>query len=50
MLTTGFFYAHHGAVLIEGEQARADIDGRDFLDLAVVAQGEFAGAAADVDI
>ena len=36
--------------LIEGEQARADVDGRDFLDFTVVAERQLAGAAADIDI
>src|SRR5581483_8059349 len=50
VLAAGLFDARDGAARVEGEQARADVDGGDFLDFAPVADGEFAGAAADVDI
>ncbi len=50
MLAGGFFDAHDGTVFVEGEQAGADVDGRYFLDFTVVADGELAGAAADVDV
>ena len=50
MLAAGFLDTHDGAVFVEGEQARADVDGGNFLNLAVITDCKLAGAAADIDV
>src|SRR5262249_7072718 len=50
VLAARFFDARDRAVFVEGDQTRADVDGRNLLNLAVVANGEFTGAAPDIDV
>ena len=50
MFSGGFFDTDDGAIFIEREQPCADVDGRDFLNFAVVTNSKLAGAAADVDV
>ena len=50
MLASGFLDTHDGAVFVEGEQACAYVDGRNFLNLAVITDCKLARAAADVDV
>ena len=46
----GFLDARDVAVLVEGDDARADVDGREVDDLAALAHGDLGGAAADIDV
>src|SRR5206468_9529335 len=50
MFPSRVFNADQGAVRVEGDQTRADIDGRNFLYFTIVTDRKLARAAADVDI